>query len=109
SEALAAYRTLTVRVGMTLGELARMFNEERGLGADLAVVPMEGWRRADRWAETGLAWHAPSPNLRSATAALLYPGVGLLETTNVSVGRGTDAPFERIGAPWIDGARLAAA
>jgi uncharacterized protein YbbC (DUF1343 family)/CubicO group peptidase (beta-lactamase class C family) len=108
-ESFVAYHRLPVRHGMTVGELARMYNEERKIGADLEVVAMEGWRRGDLYDATGLRWVNPSPNLRSLTQALLYPGVGLLETTNVSVGRGTDRPFEWVGAPWIDGPRLAAA
>ncbi len=103
------YHPLPVRHGMTLGELAGLFNGERRLGADLEVVRVEGWRRADLFDATGLAWVDPSPNLRSFDEALLYPGVALLEATNVSVGRGTPRPFEQIGAPWIDGAALAAA
>jgi uncharacterized protein YbbC (DUF1343 family) len=108
-ESFVGYHTLPVRHGLTVGELARLFNAERKIGADLEVICMEGWRRGDFYDRTGLAWVNPSPNLRSLTAALLYPGVGLLETTNVSVGRGTDRPFEWVGAPWIDGRRLAAA
>lgn len=108
-ESFVAYDRVPVRHGMTLGELARMWNSERKIGCDLTVVPMKGWKRAALFSETGLAWTPPSPNLRSATAALLYPGVGLIELTNVSVGRGTDRPFEQIGAPWIDGEKLAAA
>lgn len=103
------YLRVPVRHGMTLGELARMFVAEQELGTDLAVIPMKGWTRDSLFTDTGLAWTPPSPNLRSPAAALLYPGIGLLELTNVSVGRGTDGPFERLGAPWIDGARLAAA
>jgi uncharacterized protein YbbC (DUF1343 family) len=103
------YHPLPVRHGLTLGELATLFNQERKIGADLVVVRMEGWRRAQLFDATGLAWVNPSPNLRSFGAALLYPGVALIEATNVSVGRGTARPFEQIGAPWIDGARLAAA
>jgi uncharacterized protein YbbC (DUF1343 family)/CubicO group peptidase (beta-lactamase class C family) len=101
-ESFVGYHPLPVRHGMTLGELALLFNKERGIGADLEVVPLEGWRRADLFDRTGLVWINPSPNMRSLTAALLYPGVGLLETTNLSVGRGTDRPFEQFGAPWID-------
>jgi uncharacterized protein YbbC (DUF1343 family)/CubicO group peptidase (beta-lactamase class C family) len=103
------YHRVPVRHGMTLGELARLINAERALGADLAVIPAEGWRRSMLWDDTFLRWVDPSPNLRSPTAALLYPGVGMLEFTNLSVGRGTDAPFERLGAPWISGAALARA
>jgi uncharacterized protein YbbC (DUF1343 family) len=108
-ESFVAYLRVPVRHGMTLGELARMFVAERKARADLVVVPMKGWTRDALFADTSLAWTPPSPNLRTPTAALLYPGIGLLELTNVSVGRGTDRPFERIGAPWIDAAKLAAA
>ncbi len=101
------YHMIPVRHGMTTGELARFFNVERKINCDLRVVEMERWRRAMWFDSTGQTWINPSPNMRSLTEATLYPGVGLLETTNVSVGRGTDTPFEIIGAPWIDGARLA--
>jgi len=103
-----AYHRIPVRTGMTIGELARLFNEERKIGADLTVVRLSGWERSLWYDETGLDWENPSPNMRSLAAAALYPGVGLLETTNLSVGRGTDTPFEVMGAPWLDGARLAA-
>jgi len=93
---------------MTAGELAGMFREERGLDLDLRVVPVEGWNPASFFDETGLPWVNPSPNMRSLTQALLYPGVGLLEFTNVSVGRGTATPFEHLGAPWVHEGRLAA-
>jgi len=96
-----AYHALPVRHGMTVGELARLFNAERRLGADLTVVACEGWRRGDFYDRTGLTWVNPSPNMRSLTEALLYPGVALLEATNLATGRGTDTPFERVGAPWI--------
>jgi len=102
------YHRLPVRHGMTVGELAQLFNEQRKFGADLRVVKMENWRRSMWLDSTGLTWVNPSPNMRSLTEATLYPGVGLLETTNISVGRGTDTPFEVLGAPWIDGQRLAA-
>jgi uncharacterized protein YbbC (DUF1343 family)/CubicO group peptidase (beta-lactamase class C family) len=102
-----AYHTIPVRHGMTIGELAKLFNEERGIGCDLRVVEMTGWRRAMWLDETNLLWVNPSPNMRSLSEAALYPGIGLLETTNVSVGRGTDTPFELVGAPWIDGQQLA--
>jgi uncharacterized protein YbbC (DUF1343 family) len=92
---------------MTMGELAQMFNVERGINAKLQVVPAEGWLRGDWYDSTGLTWINPSPNLRSVTEAALYPGVGLVEGTNVSVGRGTDTPFELLGAPWIKGRELA--
>ncbi len=108
-ESFVGYHTLPVRHGLTMGELARLFNAERKIGCDLEVIPLENWRRGDLYDHTGLRWVNPSPNLRTLTEALLYPGVGLLETTNVSVGRGTDRPFEWVGAPWIDGTKLAAA
>jgi uncharacterized protein YbbC (DUF1343 family)/CubicO group peptidase (beta-lactamase class C family) len=103
-----AYHTIPVRHGMTVGELAQLFNEQRGIGCDLRVVRMENWRRGMWFDATGQTWVNPSPNMRSLTEATLYPGVGLLETTNLSVGRGTDTPFEIFGAPWLDGPRLAA-
>src|SRR5438067_3693189 len=103
------YLPMPIRHGLTLGELARLFNGEKRIGADLTVVPMRNWRRDDWFDDTGIAWENPSPNMRSLTAATLYPGIGAIEGTNLSVGRGTDTPFERIGAPWIDGRALAAA
>lgn len=106
-ESFVGYHEIPIRHGMTVGELARMFNVERKIGADLHVVEMTGWKRSMLWAQTGLSWLPPSPNLRSPLEALLYPGIGLLETTNLSVGRGTNQPFEQIGAPYIDGERLA--
>ncbi len=102
------YLPLPVRHGMTLGELARLFNAEREIGAQLEVVPLRGWRRNLWFDETGLTWVDPSPNLRTVTQAALYPGIGAIEGANLSVGRGTDTPFERLGAPWIDGPALAA-
>lgn len=96
-----AAHTIPVRYGLTIGELAQMMNAERKIGADLRVIKMEGWRRSMWFDETGQAWVNPSPNMRSLTEATLYPGIGLLETTNVSVGRGTDTPFEVVGA--VDG------
>jgi uncharacterized protein YbbC (DUF1343 family) len=107
-ESFANYFPMPVRHGMTLGELAKMFNVERHLNAHLEVVPLEGWQRGDWFDSTGLGWVNPSPNLRSLTEAALYPGVALVEGTNVSVGRGTDTPFEVMGAPWIKGKELAA-
>ncbi len=104
-----AWHPLPLRHGLTVGELARLFKDERHLDVELEVVKCEGWHRADFYDKTLLPWVNPSPNMRSLTQALLYPGIGLLETTNVSVGRGTDQPFEWIGAPWLDGRRLAAA
>jgi uncharacterized protein YbbC (DUF1343 family) len=102
-----AFHDIPVQHGMTAGELARMFNAERRVGAALTVVPVEGWNPAMRFDETGLPWVNPSPNMRSLTQAILYPGIGLVEFTNVSVGRGTPSPFEQIGAPWIHDGRLA--
>ncbi len=104
-----AWHTLPLRHGLTVGELAKLFQDERKIGVDLEVVKCEGWHRADYYDKTLLPWVNPSPNMRSLTQALLYPGIGLLETTNISVGRGTDQPFEWIGAPWLDGVKLAGA
>jgi uncharacterized protein YbbC (DUF1343 family)/CubicO group peptidase (beta-lactamase class C family) len=107
-ESFTNYWTLPVRHAMTIGELAKMFNTERKINAKLTVVPMDGWQRGDWFDATGLEWVNPSPNLRSLTEAALYPGVALIEGTNVSVGRGTDSPFELLGAPWIKSKELAA-
>ena len=101
-ESFVGYHALPVRHGMTVGELARLFNEERKIGARLTVIESAGWRRSQTFADTGLPWTHPSPNIQSPEAALLYPGLALLEMTNVSVGRGTDAPFTRVGAPWMN-------
>jgi len=101
------YGPIPVRHGMTMGELAQMFNAEHNIHAKLQVIPMQGWMRGDWFDSTGLEWSNPSPNLRSLTEATLYPGVGLVEGTNVSVGRGTDTPFEVLGAPWINARELA--
>ena len=100
---------MPIRHGMTMGELARLYNEERKIGADLTVIAMENWKRDYWYDDTGLAWINPSPNMRNLNQATLYPGIGAIEYSNISVGRGTDQPFEQIGAPWIDGPRLAAA
>jgi uncharacterized protein YbbC (DUF1343 family) len=86
--------------------MALWYNQTAKLKVSLQVVPLVGWKRADSWAETGLKFVPPSPNIRTPTGALLYPGMGLFEATNISVGRGTDSPFERVGAPWIDGPLL---
>jgi len=102
-----SYHTIPTRHGLTIGELAQLFNRQRNIGADVRVIKMDGWRRSMWFDETNLTWVNPSPNMRSLTEATLYPGVGLLETTNVSVGRGTDTPFEIVGAPWIQGDKLA--
>ena len=106
-ESFVNYMPEPARHGMTVGELAKMFNAERHIDARLTVVPMEGWIRGDWFDSTGLVWTSPSPNLRSLTAAALYTGVALIEGTNVSVGRGTDTPFEVVGAPWIKAKELA--
>ncbi|MEM2892896.1 MAG: DUF1343 domain-containing protein [Candidatus Bathyarchaeia archaeon] len=98
---------IPVRHGMTVGELALLFNEEFGIGADLEVIRMEGWSRELWYDETGLLWIQPSPNMPTLETATIYPGTCLLEGTNVSEGRGTTKPFEVIGAPWIDSSRLA--
>ena len=102
-----AFHEIPVQHGMTAGELARMFNQERKVGADLTVIPVEGWVPSMRFDETGLPWVNPSPNMRSFTQAMLYPGVGLVEFTNLSVGRGTATPFEHVGAPWVNDGRFA--
>lgn len=91
-----------MRHGMTLGELSRLAVADLGLTTRLTVVPVSGWRRSQRWAETGLPFVPPSPNLKSPAALLHYPGLCLFEGTDLSVGRGSDAPFEQIGAPWLD-------
>jgi uncharacterized protein YbbC (DUF1343 family) len=103
------FPAMPIRHGLTMGELARVFNGEGKLGVDLAVVPMKNWRRDSWFDESGLSWINPSPNMRTLYAATLYPGIGAFEATNISVGRGTDTPFEQLGAPWIDGPRLAEA
>ncbi|HEX3150691.1 MAG TPA: exo-beta-N-acetylmuramidase NamZ domain-containing protein [Gemmataceae bacterium] len=108
-ESFIAYHSLPIRHGMTVGELAQMFVAERKLKVDLKIIKCENWKRGDLFDKTNLTWVNPSPNMRGLTAALLYPGIGLLETTNISVGRGTERPFEWIGAPWLDGAKFAAA
>ena len=101
------YFPLPVRHGMTIGELAELFNREGKIGVKLHVIKMRGYRRQDWYDETGIPWIPPSPNLRTLTEATLYPGVALVEGANVSVGRGTDTPFELLGAPWINGRKLA--
>ena len=102
------YGQVPIRHGMTIGELARFYNSERGINSKLKVIPMEGWQRGDWLDSTGILWVNPSPNMRSLTEAILYPGIGILEATNVSLGRGTDTPFELLGAPWIQPQELAA-
>jgi uncharacterized protein YbbC (DUF1343 family) len=103
------YLPVPIRHGLTIGELVRLFNGEGRIGADLTIVGMKNWRRDAWFDDTGLTWINPSPNMRNMVAATVYPGIGAIEGTNVSVGRGTDTPFEQIGAPWIDGRALAAA
>lgn len=105
-ESFVSYGQTPIRHGMTIGELARLFNAERAIDARLTVVPMEGWMRGDWFDSTGRLWINPSPNMRSLTEAILYPGLGMIENTNLSVGRGTGTPFEIVGAPWIDPAVL---
>ena len=99
---------IPIRHGMTVGEAARFFNGACGIGAALEVVEMRGWRRACYWEDTGLPWVAPSPNMPTVDTAVVYPGLCLCEGTNLSEGRGTTRPFEQVGAPFIDGPRLAA-
>jgi uncharacterized protein YbbC (DUF1343 family)/CubicO group peptidase (beta-lactamase class C family) len=106
-ESFTNYFPEPVRQGMTMGELAKMFNGERHIGARLDVVSMQGWQRGDWFDSTGVEWINPSPNLRDLVEATLYPGVGLIEGAYISVGRGTDTPFEVVGAPWIHGRELA--
>ena len=103
------YLPMPIRHGLTIGELARLFNGEAHIGADISVVPMKHWRRDDWFDDTGLAWVNPSPNMRNLVAATIYPGIGAIERTNISVGRGTDTPFEQFGAPWIDAQALSSA
>ena len=98
---------IPMRHGMTVGELARLFNDAFGIGAELEVVPLDGWQRSMYLDETGLPWVIPSPNLPTLDSAIVYPGAVLFEGTMLSEGRGTTRPFEMIGAPWIDGERLA--
>ena len=98
---------MPIRHGLTIGELARLFNGENKIGADVTVIAAKNWQRDAWFDETALPWINPSPNMRNLIQATLYPGVGAIETTNLSVGRGTDTPFEQVGAPWIDGTVLA--
>lgn len=109
SKEYISYFEMPVRHGMTMGELAKLFNEENKINVTLTVIPVENWKRDYWYDETGLPWINPSPNMRNLNQAALYPGIGAFEYANVSVGRGTDQPFEQFGAPWIDGPRLAAA
>jgi uncharacterized protein YbbC (DUF1343 family) len=103
------YGPMPIRHGLTIGELARLFNGENKIGADVTVIAAKNWQRDAWFDETALPWINPSPNMRNLIQATLYPGIGAIETTNVSVGRGTDTPFEQLGAPWIDATVLAEA
>jgi uncharacterized protein YbbC (DUF1343 family)/CubicO group peptidase (beta-lactamase class C family) len=103
------YFQLPVRIGMTLGEMAQMFNAENHIGCDLHVIAMKNWNRRQWFEQTGLPWTPPSPNLRALTSAVLYPGLDILQNAGISVGRGTDTPFQIFGAPYIHGVDLAAA
>jgi uncharacterized protein YbbC (DUF1343 family) len=98
---------IPLRHGLTIGELARLFNDEFGIGCSLDVIPLAGWRRSMYFDETGVPWVMPSPNIPTLDSAIVYPGAVLFEGTKLSEGRGTTRPFELIGAPWIDGGRLA--
>jgi uncharacterized protein YbbC (DUF1343 family) len=102
-----AYHPVPLRYGMTLGELAQMYKDERNFETDLTVIKVEGWKRDGLYDETALPWRNFSPNMKSETEAILYPGVGILERTAVSVGRGTGTPWELVGAPYIHDIKLA--
>ena len=102
------FHPMPVRHGLTMGEFATLVNKERNLGADLTVIRCEHWSRTQWFDDAGLPWTNPSPSMRSLTAATLYPGLCLLESTSISMGRGTMLPFEQVGAPYVDGAKLAA-
>ena len=106
-ESFVGQYPIPMRHGMTIGELARFFNDSCGIGADLTVVPMEHWKRSMYWEDTQLPWVMPSPNMPTVDTAVVYPGTVLFEGTNISEGRGTTRPFELIGAPWIDPEALA--
>ncbi len=101
------YAPMPIRHGLTIGELARLFNGENKIGAELTVIAAKNWQRDAWFDETALPWINPSPNMRNLIQATLYPGIGSIETTNISVGRGTDTPFEQVGAPWIEATVLA--
>jgi uncharacterized protein YbbC (DUF1343 family) len=107
--AFVAYYPIPVRYGLTIGELAQLYNGEKQLHCDLHVIAMKNWHRNYFYESTGLRWIPPSPNLRTLKGAILYPGLEVLQDAGVSVGRGTEAPFEEFGAPWIDGEEVAAA
>jgi uncharacterized protein YbbC (DUF1343 family) len=108
-ESFVGLHSIPVRHGMTIGEIVQWMNDREGIGADLTVIPMKGWQRGMSWNDTGLPWTNPSPNMRSYSAALLYPGMCLVEATNISEGRGTDTPFEIVGAPYFDSEEFIAA
>jgi uncharacterized protein YbbC (DUF1343 family) len=104
-----AYYPLPVRYGLTIGELAQFFNAENHINAELHVIPMKNWRRNYFFESTGVRWVPPSPNLRTVKGAIAYPGLEILQNAGLSVGRGTETPFEQFGAPWMDGEKVAAA
>jgi uncharacterized protein YbbC (DUF1343 family) len=104
-----AYYPLPVRYGLTIGELAQLFNAENHIGADLHVIGMKNWHRNYFFESTGIKWIPPSPNLRTIKGSMLYPGIEILQSAGVSVGRGTQTPFEEFGAPWLNGDEVAAA
>jgi uncharacterized protein YbbC (DUF1343 family) len=104
-----AYFPLPVRYGLTIGELAQLFNSENHIACDLHVIAMKNWHRNYFYESTGVRWIPPSPNLRTLKGAVLYPGLEILQNAGVSVGRGTETPFEEFGAPWINGDEVAAA
>jgi uncharacterized protein YbbC (DUF1343 family) len=106
--AFVAYFPLPVRYGLTIGELAQLFNTENHINVELHVIAMKGWHRNYFFESTGLRWIPPSPNLRTLKGSILYPGLEILQNAGVSVGRGTEAPFEEFGAPWINGEEVAA-
>jgi uncharacterized protein YbbC (DUF1343 family) len=109
TQVITGYYMVPLRHGMTAGEIAMYYNADANVGADLRVIPADGWRGGRWWDETELPWLNPSPNIRSLDAALKYAGMVLAEATNLSVGRGTDAPFSYLGAPWMDAGRVVAA
>jgi uncharacterized protein YbbC (DUF1343 family) len=104
-----AYYPLPVRYGLTIGELAQFFNAENHIGAELHVIAMKNWHRNYFFESTGIRWIPPSPNLRTTKGSILYPGIEILQNAGVSVGRGTETPFEEFGAPWLNGDDVAAA
>jgi uncharacterized protein YbbC (DUF1343 family) len=104
-----AYFPIPIRYGLTIGELAQFFNSENHIGADLHIIAMKNWHRKYFFESTGLRWIPPSPNLRTIKGSIVYPGLEILQNAGVSVGRGTEAPFEEFGAPWMDGEKVASA